>query len=75
MKDHRHQEQALESLGIIFENLGNYQRAIDCYEQRLAVAQTIQDTRLEQQVIACIRTACYAIGDYSRANRYQRSRA
>ena len=70
IKDYRNAEQALESLGVIYDAQGNYTQAIDCYEQRLAIAKLAQDPGLEQQILTSLRSVCYAVGDYARASRY-----
>jgi len=57
-------------LGVIYDAKGDYVQAIDCYEQRLAIAQLAQDAYLEQQILMSLRNVCYAVGDYARASRY-----
>jgi tetratricopeptide (TPR) repeat protein len=50
--------------------LGDYTKAIDYYEQRLRVARSIPDRRVEKQALSSLTTACYALGDYAKVMEY-----
>ncbi|MFB8789274.1 MAG: tetratricopeptide repeat protein [Potamolinea sp.] len=57
-------------MGVAYDALGEYQKAIECYEQRLSVARAILDERVEKQALGSLRVACYAIGDYAKVLQY-----
>ncbi|NJL20442.1 MAG: hypothetical protein HC895_05885 [Leptolyngbyaceae cyanobacterium SM1_3_5] len=68
MKDDRSQEQILESLAVIHEVMGAFERSIEYYEQRLMVVRQLADPKLEQQSIDSLKNAYCAIGEFAKAN-------
>ncbi|MGJ3251911.1 MAG: tetratricopeptide repeat protein [Elainellaceae cyanobacterium] len=58
---------ALGNLGIAYRNLGDYQQAIDLYEQYLAIAREIGDRRGEGNALGNLGLAYWSLGDYPQA--------
>ena len=48
-----------------------YIKAIEYYQQRIALARVMQDHRVEQQALSSLKVACYAVGDYTKAMEYE----
>jgi tetratricopeptide (TPR) repeat protein len=61
-------------VAVSYDALGEYAKAIDYYEQRLAIARMIQDSRVEDQVLGSLKVAYFAIGDYTKAAEYAAER-
>jgi tetratricopeptide (TPR) repeat protein len=61
----------LSSLAVVYEALGDYPKAIEYHEQRLAIAREIGDRGVEAQVMGSLKIACYALGDYAKILEYQ----
>jgi tetratricopeptide (TPR) repeat protein len=61
------QGMALGNLGIAYRNLGDYPRAIDFYEQWLAIAREIGDRRGEGNALGNLGIAYKNLGAYRRA--------
>ncbi|MEH2269772.1 MAG: tetratricopeptide repeat protein, partial [Nostoc sp.] len=70
-QDQRSEEQSLGSLVIACEALGDYNKAIIYYEERLLLARNIKDRRSEEQTLARLKAAYEALGDYAKAMEYQ----
>jgi tetratricopeptide (TPR) repeat protein len=58
---------ALGNLGIAYDSLGQYERAIDFYEQHLAIAREIGDRAGEGRALGNLGNAYYNLGQYDRA--------
>jgi CHAT domain-containing protein/Tfp pilus assembly protein PilF len=58
---------ALGNLGIVYRNLGQYERAINFYEQRLVIAREIGDRRGEGDTLGNLGVAYWSLGQYERA--------
>ena len=56
---------------MAYESCGDYQNAIIYYEQRLELARETQDIRSERQALDSIKTAYYAMGEYTKAMEYE----
>ncbi len=57
----------LNSLGNCYDSLGDYPRAIDQYEQLLALAREIGDRYVEGAALGNLGNCYYSLGDYPRA--------
>ncbi|OLP16467.1 hypothetical protein BST81_21045 [Leptolyngbya sp. 'hensonii'] len=62
---------ALNSLGSIAQFQKQYAQAIDSYQQVLAIAQTIKDSRLEAVALGSIGLSYLFLNQYSQALKYQ----
>ena len=74
LKDLRGEEQTLGTLGVAYDALGNYGRAIEFHQQRLTVARLLSDASIEIQTLGSLSAACLALGDAARAGDYARQR-
>src|ERR671932_2201839 len=74
MKDRQGEGNALGSLGLAYRNLGDYAKAIEYYQQCLAIAREIKDRKGEGQSLANLGVAYHALGDYAKAIEYQQQR-
>ena len=74
MNDRRGEGVALKSLGNAYDNLGQYEQAIDHYQQYLTIAQEIGDRQGEGKALNNLGTAYNALGQYEQAiDHYQQS--
>ena len=65
---------AISMLGAIYDELGDYARAIDLYQQSLEFSRNNQDQQREAFFLAVIGEAYYKLSDYTRAiESYQHS--
>jgi tetratricopeptide (TPR) repeat protein len=65
-----HEGYALGNLGSAYNDLGEYQRAIEYYEQRLVIAREIGDRRGEGNALGNLGLAYNNLGEYQRAIDY-----
>ncbi|MBK9748807.1 MAG: tetratricopeptide repeat protein [Chloroflexi bacterium] len=63
---------ALNGLGIAYRNIGNYDKAIEYYEQALVLARQEKDTASEGRVLGNLGNCYFYVGDYARAIDYNR---
>jgi tetratricopeptide (TPR) repeat protein len=68
------QGMALGNLGLAYNNLGEYQRAIDYHEQSLAVKREIGDRRGEGNSLGNLGIAYKNLGEYQRAIEFHEQR-
>jgi MinD-like ATPase involved in chromosome partitioning or flagellar assembly/tetratricopeptide (TPR) repeat protein len=61
---------ALGNLGIAYESLGEYRRAVEYHEQTLKIAREIGDRRSEGNALGNLGMAYESIGEYRRAIEY-----
>jgi CHAT domain-containing protein len=61
---------ALGNLGLAYDTLGDYNKAIDYQQQSLAIAREIKDRLGEGQSLGTLGNAYYALGDYNKAIDY-----
>ncbi len=74
-QDLRQQGAALGNLGAGYQALGNYSKAIECYQQHLNVAQQIQDHKGEANALLNLGNAYYTVGDIPKAIEYHQQMA
>lgn len=60
----------LGNLGSAYRSLGEYRRAIECYERHLQIAREVGDRRSELQDLSNLGNAHDALGEYGRAMEY-----
>jgi tetratricopeptide (TPR) repeat protein len=69
--DRRAEGRAYGRLGDVFHSLGEHQRAIEHYEQLLAIAREVGDSDGERLVCSDLGDAHEALGDDERASEYR----
>lgn len=57
----------LGHLGMVYRTLGEYRRAIECYERHLQMARELNDSRGEEQDLANLGDAYECLGEYGNA--------
>jgi len=76
IKDRLGEGNALAGLGLVYDGLGYYKKAIYYYQQSLTIAREIKDRSGEGQSLGNLGNAYYALGDYKKAiDYYQQSLA
>ncbi|TAD79089.1 MAG: tetratricopeptide repeat protein [Oscillatoriales cyanobacterium] len=65
--DRQGEAASLGNLGLAYRSLGQYQRAIDLYEQSLAIAREIGDRKGEANSLGNLGNAYYSLGQVQRA--------
>jgi len=66
----RTKSQLLNRLGLLYDSLGKYDKALTCYQQNLKILQTIGDKEGEGVTLNNIASIYQAKGDYDTALRY-----
>ena len=74
IEDRLGEGQSLGNLGIAYDALGNYAKAIEYHEQSLAVAREIKDRLGEGNALGNLGLAYYSLGNYAKAIKYQEQR-
>ncbi len=74
MKDRRAAAAHLGNLGLAYDDLGDYRRAIEYHEQALAILREIGDRRGEGNALGNLGIAYKNLGDYPRAIEYYQQR-
>jgi tetratricopeptide (TPR) repeat protein len=64
------QVMAFGNLGLAYDNLGEYQRAIECHEQALVISREIGDRRGEGNALGNLGIAYDNLGDYHKSIEY-----
>jgi tetratricopeptide (TPR) repeat protein len=72
LKDQGAEGRTLANLGASYLDLGDYRRAIECYQQDLAITRDIGDRRGEGRGLGNLGLAHHLLGDYPRAIEYQK---
>jgi tetratricopeptide (TPR) repeat protein len=73
---HRSEGDALNNLGNAYAHLGEPQRAIELYEQSLAICGVLGDRRIGGRTLMCLGNAYFQLGELSKAiDYYQQSLA
>jgi tetratricopeptide (TPR) repeat protein len=67
MKDRSAERAHLGHLGMAYRSLGEYRRAIECYERHLRMTRELNDTRGEEQDLANLGDAYEGLGEYGHA--------
>jgi CHAT domain-containing protein/tetratricopeptide (TPR) repeat protein len=62
---------ALNNLGVAYQSLGSYPKAIEYQEQQLAIARVIKDRQGEGRALGNLGNAYHALGNYPKAIEYQ----
>ncbi len=70
IKDRQSEGKALGNLGIAYEALGDYAKAIECEQQLLAIAQEIKDRQSEGKALGNLGVAYNSLGNYAKAIKY-----
>lgn len=70
LKDRSAERGHLGHLGMAYRSLGEYRRAIDCYERHLQMARELNDSRGEEQDLANLGDAYEGLGEYGNAIEY-----
>jgi tetratricopeptide (TPR) repeat protein len=70
LKDRSAEGAHLGNLGIAYDSLGEYRRAIECHEQSLVLAREIGDRRVEGAALGNLGLAYDSLGGYRRAIEY-----
>ena len=65
--DRQAEASAIHQLGIIFQNMGDYERARESFDQALMIARELGDRRAEASAIHQLGIIFQDIGDYGRA--------
>ena len=69
-KDRKAEAAALGNLGLAYEALGNYPKAIDYYQQRLLIAREMKDRYGESIALGNLGNSYYLLGNYALAIDY-----
>jgi tetratricopeptide (TPR) repeat protein len=67
LKDRASEGRHLGNLGYVYDDLGEYRRAIEFYEQRLAIAREIDDQRGERAALVNLGNTYINLGEARRA--------
>ena len=68
--DRRGEGNALGNLGLAYSDLGEYQKAIEYYEQALEIAREIGDKQGEGNALCNLGVAYDFLGEYQKAIKY-----
>jgi len=70
LRDRSAERAHLGNLGTAYRSVGEYRRAIECYERHLQLARELNDSRSEEQDLANIGDAYECLGEYGHAIEY-----
>ncbi|BAY16143.1 TPR repeat-containing protein [Anabaenopsis circularis NIES-21] len=71
IKDLKGEGKALGNLGVAYQTLGDYVKAIEYQQQHLVIAREIKDSKGEGQSLGNLGNVYYSLGEYAKAIDYQ----